>query len=163
MINPRLPILLVLFVLSASLFGQILQPAKWKVSTVPESPTKGDTIQIVFDVKIDEDWYLYSTDFDPNLGPMVTEFEFEENESFQLIGETDPINSSRKYDSLWEGEVTYFKKTAQFIQKAVIKRADFQISGYYTGQVCSDIDGKCIPFDEEFVLTSKKKKSKQLK
>lgn len=157
MINPRLPILLVLFVLSASLFGQILQPAKWKVSTVPESPTKGDTIQIVFDVKIDEDWYLYSTDFDPNLGPMVTEFEFEENESFQLIGETDPINSSRKYDSLWEGEVTYFKKTAQFIQKAVIKRADFQISGYYTGQVCSDIDGKCIPFDEEFVLTSKKK------
>ena len=159
MINPRLPILLVLFLTTISLFGQILEPAKWSVSINPETPAEGDTVQIVFDVKIDDDWYLYSTDFDPNLGPMVTEFGFEPDPSFKLVGEIDPINPGKKYDSLWEGEYTYFKKTGQFIQKAVIKDSNYQISGYYTYQVCSDIDGKCIPFDEEFVLASKKKRT----
>ena len=34
------------------------------------------TAQIIFTAKIDPDWYLYSSDFDPELGPNVTTFVF---------------------------------------------------------------------------------------
>ncbi len=136
---------------------QVLEPAQWTVTLQPGGAVAGDTVSIVFDVEIDDKWYLYSSDFDPDLGPMVTEFEFVEDESYTLIGDIEPIDPGRKYDSLWEGEYTYFKETGQFIQKAVLNEADYLISGYYTYQVCSDVDGKCIPFDEPFELTSKKK------
>ncbi len=148
--------ILMIFNLSA----QVLHPAKWEVSLSEKAPKKGEEVNVIFDVKIDDDWYLYSSDFDPDLGPMVTEFTFEEDPSYELIGEVKPINPSKKYDSLiWGGEYTYFKHTGQFIQKVKILDAKYQIKGSYTYQVCSDVDGKCIPFDEDFELTSGGSKS----
>lgn len=134
--------------------AQVLHPAKWKASLSDISPEVGTEVDVKFDVTIQDDWYLYSSDFDPDLGPMVTTFNFESNDSYVLVGEIVPINPSKKYDSLWEGEYTYFKHDAQFVQKVKILKTDYQIKGYYTYQVCSDVDGKCIPFDEEFELKS---------
>lgn len=141
-------------------FSQVLKPISWKVELSEVQPNVGDEIEIRFKAKIEKDWYLYSTDFDPDLGPMVTEFNFETNDTYELVGEIEPINPSRTYDSaIWMGEYTYFKKEGLFIQKVKILNEDFSISGNYTYQVCSDIDGKCIPFDDEFSLGSKKKAS----
>lgn len=155
-------ILIMVFALTA--FGQILKPISWDVKLSNSQPKVGEEITIEFKAKIDEKWYLYSSDFDPDLGPMITEFFFEENETYELVGELKPVNPSKKYDSLWEGEYTYFKKEGLFTQKVRILKEDFSISGNYTYQVCSDIDGKCIPFDDEFQLgkgTSKKVESKK--
>ncbi|XOV92516.1 MAG: protein-disulfide reductase DsbD domain-containing protein [Bacteroidota bacterium] len=147
---------LFLFIAAIS-FAQILEPAKWNVHLNTADPKKGDTIQVVFDVDIDDQWYLYSSDFDPTLGPIVAEFEFNEDDSYELLGDIEPINPSKAYDSLiWEGEYTYFKKRGQFIQLIKILDPEYMISGFYTYQVCSDLDGKCITSDEEFDLSKKK-------
>src|SRR5690606_30332971 len=45
---------------------------------------------------------------------------------------------------------TYFTKTAEFRQTIKILKKDPVIKGTYAYQVCSDIDGKCISFDDEF-------------
>lgn len=137
---------------SASAFTQVLKPISWEITLSNSTPKVGDEVEIQFKAKIDKDWYLYSSDFDPDLGPMVTEFEFNGNETFELIGGIEPINAKKKYDSLWEGEYTYFKEKGLFVQKVKILNEDFKISGTYLYQVCSDVDGKCIPFDEEFSL-----------
>lgn len=134
--------------------AQVLHPANWKVSLSPSDPGVGTEATVIFEVEIQKDWYLYSSDFDPDLGPMVTEFSFLPQEGYELIGQVVPIGASRKYDSLWEGEYTYFKKQGRFEQKIRIKTANFQVAGSYMYQVCTDVDGKCIPFDEEFTLTS---------
>lgn len=150
----------ILFVLlSGPLLGQILTPAKWQNSIDPINPQKGQEISVVFKATIDKDWYLYSSDFDPDLGPMVTEFTFEENATFRLIEGIVPQNPKKKYDSLWEGEYTYFKGQGSFIQKIEILDPAFEIRGSYTYQVCSDVDGKCIPFDEEFEFVGLRKSS----
>ncbi len=154
------------FLLICSLSGaaQVLKPISWEVKLSESSPKSGDEIEIQFKAKIDKDWYLYSSDFDPDLGPMVTEFEFEENDSYELLGEIKPINPLRKYDSvIWEGEYSYFKKEGLFIQKVKILKEEFRISGNYLYQVCSDVDGKCIPFDEEFSLGSGATKKEGIK
>lgn len=138
-------------------FSQVLKPISWNIELSNTSPKVGDEIEVRFKAKIEKDWYLYSSDFDPDLGPLVTEFTFEENDSYELLGEIDPVNPKKKYDSLWEGEYTYFKKEGLFIQKVKILKEDFKISGTYFYQVCSDIDGKCIPFEDEFSFGSKTK------
>ena len=127
----------------------LLHPAEWNVYLSKTESKKGDTIEIIFDASIDEKWYLYSSDFDPNLGPMVTEFHFEEDPSYELLGDILPINPSEGYDEVFEGNYTYFKKKGQFRQKLIIKDA-LSLHGSYIYQVCSDIDGKCIQFEDEF-------------
>ncbi len=79
--------------LTAVLWGsfsqaQVLHPATWKVSVSPSTPNAGEEVIISFDVKIDEKWYLYSNDFDPDLGPMLAEFVFEPHVGYELVGET---------------------------------------------------------------------------
>ena len=134
---------------------QILEPATWENSLSDGSPEKGDTIEVIFTATIDSDWYLYSSDFDPDLGPMVTEFTFEPHPSYQRIGEVEPQDPKRKYDSIFEGYYTYFKGTGKFIQKIKILDPSFTVKGSYFYQTCSDITGQCIPFDEEFEFSGK--------
>ncbi|WP_421874472.1 protein-disulfide reductase DsbD family protein [Marinoscillum sp.] len=152
------------FILTVCLFftahAQVLEPASWNVSLSNKTPEVGEEVTVTFDVRIDPNWYLYSTDFDPDLGPMVTEFEFTPHESFELVGEVVPVNPKRKYDSLWEGEVSIFYEKAQFKQKVRILDPSYQINGTYSYQVCTDVDGKCIPFDDDFSIQAQKTKKK---
>lgn len=142
-----------LFLFSAiSGFSQILEPAKWTTEISANNVELGDEIELIFKATIDPDWYLYSSDFDPNLGPQVTEFFFKENDTYKLIGGIRPINPSKKYDDIWEGDYTYFKKKGEFRQTVKILKAKPLIEGEYSYQVCTDIDGKCIPFTEEFLF-----------
>ncbi len=146
---------LLLFALITATQAQVLKPIKWEVGFSNENISSGDEVEIIFKAIIDKDWYLYSSDFDPNLGPMVTEFQFEENESYALIDSIVPIDPKKKYDSLWEGEYTYFKAQGEFRQRIKILKDDYKIAGIYTYQVCTDVDGKCIPFDDDFLLSNK--------
>ena len=136
-----------------SAFGQVLKPISWEVTLSEENPKVGDEVEILFKAKIDQDWYLYSSDFDPDLGPQVTQFFYTENETYELIDSIEAVNPKSKYDStVWFGEYTYFEKEGLFKQKVKILKEGFRIEGNYIYQVCTDVDGKCIPFDDEFSL-----------
>lgn len=151
-LRPFYLFLLVLFCVLSPLEhqAQILQPAKWKTDVSGKTVNIGDEIDLIFLVDIQKEWYLYSTDFDPDLGPMVTEFNFKPNSSYVLVGDIKPINPKKKYDDLWEGEYTYFEDKAEFRQTIKVLSKNLLIEGDYAYQVCTDIDGKCIPFDDEF-------------
>ncbi|WP_299987766.1 thioredoxin family protein [uncultured Pontibacter sp.] len=134
--------------------AQVLKPASWSYDVSKKEVKVGDEVELIFNVRIDKDWYLYSSDFDPDLGPMVTEFTFSKHPSYQLVGKIKPVNPKKKYDELWEGEYTYFVGTAQFRQKIKVLQPDLVVKGSYEYQVCTDIDGKCIPFDDDFTFTN---------
>ncbi len=135
---------------SAVVHAQILKPAEWQWQAAENTVTLGDTVELIFNVRIDKNWYLYSNDFDPDLGPMLTEFAFVPDASYALVGGTRAIGAQRKYDDLWGGEYTYFKGKGEFRQTVKILSAEPLISGSVSYQVCSDVDGKCIPFDQAF-------------
>ncbi|NNF19562.1 MAG: DUF255 domain-containing protein [Flavobacteriaceae bacterium] len=134
--------------------GQILEPAKWENKLNPSNPSVDQEVTIEFAATIDDEWYLYSSDFDPDLGPMVTEFVFEPDDSYELVGPLTPVNPKTGYDSIFEGDYTYFRGKGLFTQKIRILKNDFRIAGYYSYQVCSDITGQCIPFEEDFLFTN---------
>lgn len=143
--------------------AQILQPAKWKTEVSKKEVEIGDEIDLIFFVDIQKDWYLYSTDFDPDLGPMVTEFNFKPNNSYALVGGIKAVNPEKRYDDLWEGEYTYFENKAEFRQTVKVLSKNLMIEGDYAYQVCTDIDGKCIPFDDDFSFTGFTVKGTQAK
>ena len=143
----------VFHLLALTVWGQILHPAEWQHRFSKQQVAIGEEVDLIFEATIDPKWYLYSSDFDPDLGPKVTEFFFNEDPSYELVGTIRPINPSKGYDEIFEGDYTYFKGKGEFRQTIRILSDHPSISGSYDYQVCSDIDGKCIPFDEEFVFT----------
>jgi thiol:disulfide interchange protein len=135
---------------SFSTVAQVLEPSSWKHSTSQQEVKVGDQLDLIFTATIDKNWYLYSSDFDPDCGPMVTTFHFEADKSFELIGNLRAIKPIQKYDDVFECDVRIFKKKGEFRQTIKVLDANPSITGHYEFQVCSDVDGKCIPFDYDF-------------
>ena len=130
--------------------GQILTPAKWKYSVSNPSPKIGDEIELVFNAAIEKNWYLYSSEFFCEDGPLKTTINFKMNPGYQLVGKLQAINPIAKHDAIFECDIKIFKGTAEFRQKIKILQPELTIQGDYEYQVCSDVDGKCIPFNDEF-------------
>ncbi len=141
---------LVLLLLLASFWGssQIIKPIEWRQS-ISVSDDQA-TAQIIFNAVIDADWYLYSSDFDSELGPNVTEFIFTPHASYKLLGSIQPQAALSAYDSIFMGTYTYFKKTGTFVQNIQLKDLNYRIEGFYSYQVCSNVTGLCIPLEDDF-------------
>tara|TARA_R110002051_G_scaffold200208_1_gene267120 strand:- start:172 stop:639 length:468 start_codon:yes stop_codon:yes gene_type:complete len=133
-----------------SVSAQILQPAKWTEQLSKKNIKQGDVIELIFKVKLDKTWHLYGNKQTYEVGPKKTEFEFEPNDSYKLIGDLKAIGIKTKYDDVFEVKVNYFKKTAEFRQKVKILKDKAIITGTYNYQVCTTVDGMCILGDDEF-------------
>ena len=142
-------------VLFVNTFSQILRPIEWSYVVDKKQLNVGDSITLIFIAEIEESWYLYSfgnNDINSELSPT---FIFNKSDTYALIDDVIPINPKTKYDSIWEGNVRYFDREAKFIQKiSVLSKTPF-VSGSMSYQVCSDIEGKCIPLENEFNFYSK--------
>jgi len=141
-----------LLIVCVSSYAQILQPASWITSTSSRTPSVGEEIDLVFQATIDKNWYLYSSEFPCEDGPIKTSFTFKPNSSYQLVGGVQAIKPIDKYDDVFECDVKIFKGKGEFRQRVKVLTANLKIEGEYEYQVCSDVDGKCIPFNEEFTF-----------
>ncbi len=136
-------------------FSQMMEAPEWTATTDPDDFEKGDEVVLQLAAEIHKDWYMYSNDFDPDLGPMLTEFNFKENETYELVGDINPVGQKKKFDELWGGEYTYFTKIARFEQKIKVLAGQPEIKAEVSYQICSDVNGQCIPFETEVVLNPK--------
>ena len=70
----HLKLILVFILALTSQIGQsqVMEAPEWKAEIQESTIAKGDTITVLFTAIIPQDWYMYSSDFDPNLGPLVT-------------------------------------------------------------------------------------------
>jgi len=149
-ISKSLQLSLVFFLLSLTAFAQIIKPPKWQMSLSEEAPSVGGEITLIFKAEIPQDWYIYSNDFDPDLGPMLTELSLEGSIGIERTGELIPIHPKRKIDETWEAEVSYFTGTAEFQQKVKVTDAKVKIVGLMSYQMCSDITHQCVSYQEDF-------------
>ncbi|MEN9960716.1 MAG: Protein-disulfide reductase, partial [Bacteroidota bacterium] len=122
--------------------AQKITPAKWSWSIKPANPKVGEQAEVIFKVAIEKDWYLYSSDFDKELGPTVTTVTFKPGAGYIPIGGLKAINPHSKNDTeIWNGTYTYFTGQAEFRQKIKITAADYKIEGSYDSQSCSNVSG----------------------
>ena len=88
---------------SPYLFSQILKPISWEFSVDTSSFKLDSTTKLNFKAYIDKGWYLYSTDMDSSR-PMVTRFNFSDNQGIKLMGDILPVDRKEKYDSTWQAK-----------------------------------------------------------
>jgi thiol:disulfide interchange protein len=146
----KIPALFVFFFLVFQGYSQIFNPTNWSFSVSKSSVKAGDEVELIFKVQVDGKWYLYSNDFDPNLGPKITVFNFTKSPSYALVGKTKPIKPEEKYDEIFEGKVRIFHNQAEFRQKIKVLGPITTITGEYASQACSDELGKCVDQDGDF-------------
>ncbi|MBN8651254.1 MAG: thioredoxin family protein [Cytophagales bacterium] len=144
-------LLLLLFVASLSCSqAQVLQPAKWSYSTSVTEANVGDEVELIFKATIDKNWYLYSSEFPCEDGPIKTAFNLVPHASYQLVGSVVPVKPIDKYDEIFECDVKIFKQTGEFRQKIKILAAPLKLTGESDYQVCSDLTGQCISSADDF-------------
>lgn len=141
--------LLVLFTAFGA-WAQIQQHDSWAYEVSKKEVKTGETVDLIFKVTIDPTWYMYSSDFSPEVGPTVTTFQFSKDPSYQLVGGIKAIKPKVKYDSIFEGTVKYFVGTATFRQTVKVLQPKLNIKGSANFQVCSEVSGQCIPGDVDF-------------
>ena len=132
--------------------AQIIAPPKWSVSIEPKSLVQGEEATLVFEAQIPIGWYIYANDFDPNLGPILATLKLDDSEGYPLKGDFKAINPKTKYEDIWEGDVKYFVGKGRFEQSFVPKATSGKITGTLEYQMCSDVSGKCVNYDEDFEL-----------
>ena len=156
-------IFLLLIFISVDSFSQFKKTTEWSFDASKKEVSVGDEIELIFKVRIIDDWYLYSSDLEEDLGPMPTEITFEDSDAFEIIGDLIPIEAKKKFDDIWKADVTYFTRTGEFRQRVKILKKDLNFIGELSFQTCTDVNGLCIPgfqdVDFSFISVVEKKRS----
>lgn len=142
-----------IFFLSSAAFSQIIKPAKWTASLSTATAKVGDEIELILNGTIDDGWYAYSVGFDPDCGPIPASVTLDNTKDFILVGELRADHDKVKFDKIFECEVKIFEKTGTLRQKIKIASANPSLKMFFDGQACTERDGKCVPFSEEFDFT----------
>ncbi len=136
--------LLSLFSITA--FSQIVEPVKF----TSEIKKTGDNMyDLIVNATIDDGWYLYTQDI-PEGGPIPTLFTFEnEKGDYELVGKVKESPSKKKFDKIFEMDLTYFSHNATFTQSIKVLNADMAaVNATIDYQSCDD--EKCIFEMSEF-------------
>ena len=145
-------ILPVFFFFIATSSGQIIAPPKWTVTLSPNEPEIGQKATLILEATIPVGWYIYSNDFKPDLGPILTSLNLEQSDAYEKAGSLKAINPKKKFEEIWEGEVTYFMGKGRFEQPISLNSKNGIIVGAITYQMCSDLTGQCINYEEDLAL-----------
>ena len=128
-----LSICLLLFAVMAQ--AQIQDPVRFKSEFKHLSVDKAE---IVFTATIDEGWHVYSTDLGDG-GPISATFNIDKISGAIAVGKLQAKGKEiASYDKLFEMNVRYFEKAAQFVQELKLSGGDYQVQGYLEYGACND-------------------------
>jgi thiol:disulfide interchange protein len=148
----KIGVLLVLAFAVNTLHAQIQKPAKWTFEVSSTSVKAGDEVELIFKPTIEDKWYMYSSDFSADCGPIVASLELEDTKDFKKIGGLQSIGSVDKYEPAFECSVKVFKHTGEFRQKVKVLSGPLNIAATIAGQTCTSVDGTCVQFSEDVVF-----------
>jgi thiol:disulfide interchange protein len=132
--------------------AQVLQPAKLAAETPSKSYKVGDVIELAFKASIQKNWYIYSVGFDPDCGPVPMSVTLDKDAGFELVGSLTAVQDKTKHDKIFDCDVRIFEGSGEFRQKIKILSPSLVLKGTYEGQVCSEVEGKCVLFDGDLLF-----------
>lgn len=127
--------------ISTSVFAQGNQEP---VKIVASTSISIDTITIVLDFKVADDWIVYDS-LGGDVGPIPLSFNFDGLNGLELIGINKP-KTKHKFDDIFEVNLWYFRKEAQYELKFKVTSSDTyygSVSAEYMS--CNLNSGVCLP------------------
>ncbi len=136
---------IVFLLINLPLNGQILDPVNWDWEAESSEVELGAEIDLYFHIEMETNWYVYAVGFSEDCGPNQARIDFLPHESYELIGEADPVDAKTKYDEIFECDVVIFEKKGTFRQRVKVIGPDPVIKGTYEYQTCNEVTGLCLP------------------
>lgn len=127
--------------------AQLVKPPVWNVRLEGKDLMVGKQATVVLEAQIPMGWYVYSNDFDKSLGPLLTEFIPANSADFSVAGKLQGIQAKKKYDEVFEGDITYFMGKGRFEQPVKLLKMSGKITGSLEYQMCTDLTGQCINYE----------------
>ncbi|HLC82357.1 MAG TPA: cytochrome c biogenesis protein CcdA, partial [Bacteroidia bacterium] len=110
--------------------------AHWDIKSKKVSDCEFD---IIFTVKVDQPWHMYSIIPVKGDGPNPTSIKFTKNPDYELVGKLKESKPKEEQDKVFEVLVKYFEGEATFTQRVkALKPGKISINGKYEYQVCTD-------------------------
>ena len=138
---------LFLLLLSPLAQAQLVKPPVWNIRLESKELEVGKPATLVMEAQIPMGWYVYSNDFDKNLGPLLTEFIPAKSADFSVAGKLQGIQAKKKYDEVFEGDITYFMGKGRFEQPITLLSTAGIVKGSLEYQMCTDVTGQCINYE----------------
>ena len=132
--------------------AQLVKPPVWNVRLEGKDLTVGKQATVVLEAQIPMGWYVYSNDFDKSLGPLLTEFVPASSTDYSVAGKLQAIQPKKKYDEIWEGDITYFMGKGRFEQPVKLLSSSGKVKGSLEYQMCTDLTGQCINYELDIEL-----------
>lgn len=122
--------------------AEVVDPIKWSGSIVK---IEEGLYKVQLTADIEDGWYVYSQNIDPEVGPVPTSFMYNEAEGLELIGVTEETSSKVKegMDPIWEAEIKKFAHDALFTQQIKLADPSIKITGSLEFMTCND--EMCLP------------------
>ncbi|MBL57320.1 MAG: hypothetical protein CMP61_09035 [Flavobacteriales bacterium] len=120
------------------------QNTKEPVAIQSESLVSGDTLTVVIDFKVENDWMVYDS-LGGEVGPIPLSFTYDDLKGLELISIHKP-KTKHKFDDIFEVDLWYFLKEAKYELKFKISDANAysgSISAEYMS--CNLTSGVCLP------------------
>ena len=129
--------------------SKFLQPVTWETSVKKISDTEYD---ITYNATIEKDWHLYAQGEIMDVGPLPTEFIYNNDDNlYELIGKTSEPIVDPVFDKVFEIDIKYFNKEAQFTQRIKLNDASVKtIKSEVLFMTCND--EKCINGEQTFTI-----------
>lgn len=141
---------LILTLVSAlAVHGQVKITTSWTLDALPKEVNVGDEVELIFNVSIIKDWYIYATEQKESVMAIPATPYFELNDSYELVGDFYAVDPKVKYDQIWGDTVQYFKTSGQFRQTIKVLKPDLKIYGTLEYQTCSDVTGLCVMYEDD--------------
>ena len=110
-----------------------------------------DTYDLIFTVKILDQWHLYSQ-YNPEDASLPLEISAAKNATgFELVGKAVESKTYNEYSNVWEKEEIFFKEKAIITQRIQLTNTDItSITLTFFAQVCKEV---CIQIEEDFTFS----------
>jgi len=144
----KLGILFLLFFTLNSFAQTESNPAVFSTSVEKISE---DTYDLIFTVKILDQWHLYSQ-YNPEDASLPLEISAAKNATgFKLVGKAVESKTYNEYSNVWEKEEIFFKEKAIITQRIQLNNTDItSITLTFFAQVCKEV---CIQIEEDFTFS----------
>ena len=140
-IKAFLAITFAFFSVQTALVAQVYDPVKWNFDVKEISDTEAE---ISFTATIEDGWHIYATELDSDMGPLPTEFIFNESSDYKTVGKIQQGKFKTEYDKNFQMDLDYFEGKPVFKQRIKrISNNDFKVTGELSYMVCDD--EKCLP------------------
>lgn len=139
----KLIILPLLLLTSILVNAQMVDPIQTSAQLKTNNTAEGE---IIFNLKIDKGWHVYSTDLGSN-GPIEASFNTATMDGVEKVGKLVSRGKEiSEFDKVFGMKLRFFENSVQFIQKVKFTKPNYRLDVYLEFGACND--ATCMPPQE---------------